>query len=154
MTWVAVGVAAVGAATSMNAEHQKSKALKKHNQGQAEMTRYSNWTGQAGEITPDTTDAVGAGVAGGMRGFQAGQGINSSMSGGGGGMSKPVSSAPASDPLNNSLGSAGMNSQIGQGPERLNAQFGGGAAEPKSMYSSMRQDNPYAANSFKFATKY
>lgn len=123
---------------------QKEKQQKQFNDSQAEITRYSPWTGMRGQVTPTTDNALGGAMQGGLGGALFGQRI-ASMQGaakpevttGGNGYTSAYDLPQGTD--------NGMNAHLSSG------QFGGGAMdsgaasqqmghEPSSMnlYSGMR----------------
>lgn len=71
---------------------QKRDAQRKYNLGQAEMTRYSPWTGKSGTISPETASPLSGAMQGAMGGINLAQnlmGKGSSWFGGGGGGGQP-----------------------------------------------------------------
>lgn len=76
-------IAAMGANALMQANKAKrdQETMKQHNLAQAEMTRYSPWTGQSGKITPYTGPSAFEGAVGGaFQGAAMGQQLNSAFS--------------------------------------------------------------------------
>jgi hypothetical protein len=63
-----VAMMAGSAALSMYRDQKKNEATEKFNKGQAEITRYSPWTGMKGEVRPIFNDPVGSGLQGGLTG--------------------------------------------------------------------------------------
>lgn len=67
-----------GAGISAISEMGRQKDLERHNKGQAEMTKYSPWTGVSGQIQQDQGPGVlGAAVGGGMSGAMMGMNAQS-----------------------------------------------------------------------------
>jgi hypothetical protein len=73
--WGQLALMAGGAALGLMREKQKANAMRKFNEGQAETTKWSPWTGMKGDIKPVFEDSMGAGLAGGLTGAQLGQGL-------------------------------------------------------------------------------
>lgn len=72
MWWIPIAAAAV---SMMNAKKQADNQ-EAYNKAQAEMTKYSPWTGVAGKITPITApSALGAAASGAIQGMAIQQGI-------------------------------------------------------------------------------
>ena len=77
MWWIPL---AMDAASMIN-EKQKENQLDRYNQGQAEVTRYSPWTGIKGQIQPNQGPGMfGAGIGGAVGGL----GLMQAFGGGGG----------------------------------------------------------------------
>ena len=152
MSWVAVGTMVGTGLLSLNQENQKAKQMKKYNEGQAEITRYSPWTGRAGEIKPYTYDPLSATAGGALQGL----GMSQSFGKLGGGSQPTASIGAASEGV---LGGTQMASELGQmGQSTMNKYShlipqGQQGATP-SLYSSMKQSNPFAQNSFQLRPKY
>ena len=73
MSWIAVA-AGGGALLSVNSNRQQAKADEKYNMGQAEMTKYSPWTGMTGQLKQGTTeDFFGSALQGGVAGASFGK---------------------------------------------------------------------------------
>lgn len=71
--WPMLAAAGGMAALGMIREREKAKAQRKYNEGQAEISRYSPWTGMQGQITPVFDDSLGAGLQGGLSGAMMAQ---------------------------------------------------------------------------------
>lgn len=140
MSWIAVGVMAGTAALGYTQQRQQQKAINEHNKGQAEMTRYSPWTGVRGETQANTADPLVGALQGGLSGYALGSNISnklgskvtpdsvdtSSVSRG----SQPMGDVSFNDrPMNDSVGSS-----YNKGADPL--------AQP-SFYNSMKKQNPY-----------
>lgn len=73
MSWVAVGVAAVGAVSSMQQAKAKKKAQEEQNQVAAAQTMYSPWTGVSGQAdTSPQQSQFGSALSGGLQGYMTG----------------------------------------------------------------------------------
>lgn len=79
MFWVPLAMAAAGAAAGMSRDRAQAKQMRRYNEGQAETTRYSPWTGMKGEITPHTSDPMGAGLTGALSGYAMGANVAGKM---------------------------------------------------------------------------
>jgi hypothetical protein len=77
--WPALAMMGASAALSMYREKKKADAMNKWNQGQAEVTKWSPWTGMKGDVRPNFEDPMGAGLQGGISGL----GLYGSMKGAG-----------------------------------------------------------------------
>ena len=69
MWMLPVGMAALGAYQGA----QKKKAEDQWNRGQAEVTRYSPWTGISGQLKPSSSSMLGGAMQGGLSGAMLGQ---------------------------------------------------------------------------------
>lgn len=70
--WWALPIAM--SAANIFAEKERQDNLQRYNEGQAEVTRYSPWTGMRGQIQRDTGPGIfGAGVSGGVSGLALSQ---------------------------------------------------------------------------------
>lgn len=153
MAWVAVGTMAGTTLLSLNQENQKAKQMKRHNEGQAEITRYSPWTGKSGEIQSYTYDPVSAGMGGALQGMGMAQTFGKM-----GGAAKPTG-APGVTPAGD-LGAGTMNAELGQMGQDATNKYAhlmpgqGAPGQTPSLYSSMKQNNPFASNSFSLKPKY
>ena len=84
MWWIPIAMAA----GSMINEKEREDNLEAYNEGQAEMTKYSPWTGVRGQIKQDTGPGIfGAGISGAVSGLGVSQQLQG-MGGGGMGSSK------------------------------------------------------------------
>jgi len=85
--------AAIGAVSSMKSAERKADQQKANNLAQAEMTRYSPWTGMTGKLdTSYTPGAFEAGLSGGLQGLGMAQGFGMGGMGGGGSPQMPANS--------------------------------------------------------------
>ncbi|MNJ94788.1 hypothetical protein D3C87_124910 [compost metagenome] len=67
-------IAAGGALGDMKAQRQQEQ-VRANNMAQAEMTRYSPWTGMRGQITPEGASGLEGAIGGGIQGAAAAQGL-------------------------------------------------------------------------------
>lgn len=125
MSWIAVGVAAVGATSSYMNNQQKKKQETAQMQANAESMRYSPWTGNKPQMMGRSTGSdMGAIVGGGMQGAMIGSQL-SKMGG-----------TPAP-------GDSGVGSQMSQQPQLQPAQMGAPQAPaPSSMIDTSRLQSP------------
>jgi hypothetical protein len=98
---IPIGVGAVMGAR--NAQKQADET-KRQNLAQAEITRYSPWTGMHGQIQANTADPLNGAFQGAMGGLALGQGMSQAgMFGGGAGAASPAMAGqpgnPADDPF-------------------------------------------------------
>lgn len=82
MSWIAVGIgvgtAALGAYTKNEQNKAQARAQKANLEANAEMMRYSPWSGMktglmTQEATPGMSDAIGSGLQSGLKGYQFGK---------------------------------------------------------------------------------
>lgn len=92
MSWVTVGVAGAGLLAGGLKANSDKKQYRRNQAAQAEMTRYSPWTGMQGKVlTPPSS--FGTVMQGGLTGAMLGQSLGSGGFGSGGaaaGGSPPV----------------------------------------------------------------
>lgn len=113
--WIPLMAAAAGAYASNRRASAEAKQNKRFNEGQAEVTRYSPWTGMQGEIKPYTYDAIGSTLQGGLSGFAMGSNITNNMNRAGdgataGGDAAGVGGTAGSSPL----GGNEMSNKLGE----------------------------------------
>jgi hypothetical protein len=157
MSWVAVGVAAVGATSS----YMNNKAKQKHEEdamkANAEAMRYSPWTGMKPQMMGKTS---GSDIAAIMQGGVGGAMMGSQFRGAGGGSGEtPVTpDAGGNSPLGGNemagqLGAQGSNfqksmapmpaEQVAQQPlPQLQQPAMGGYSQPGSPWSPLAQKKP------------
>lgn len=115
-----LGLAAAGALLGARQAERKAENQKRYNMGQAEVTRYSPWTGVTGQLDHNYTPGVlEGGLGGGLQGLSAAQGL--------GGMFDGSKAAAAPAPM------AG-------GPDAQQQQ---GASAWDSIYSPQQNKNPF-----------
>ena len=150
MSWIAVGVMAATTAMSVHRENEQAKQAKKFNQGQAEITKYSPWTGMRGEVKPYSYDPVGAGMQGAVSGLQLGNNVSGTFNKGATGASPAAPSAGGS-PLGGSDYAAKLGQQsntfASQYPSQPNMTAQGSPTSPTffdgvSRYDAMKNQNP------------
>lgn len=94
MSWVTVGVAGAGMALGALENNEEQKQHSRMQRAQAEMTRYSPWTGMQGQILTPPKSIFGSMLQGGATGAMIGQGLakggGASAGMGSGGGAKPV----------------------------------------------------------------
>jgi hypothetical protein len=74
MSWMAA-VPIVTAGLGYLDGERKREETKRQNMAQAEISRYSPWTGQMGQITPNHYNGMSSAIQGGLSGFGAVQGM-------------------------------------------------------------------------------
>lgn len=81
MSWVAVGVTAVGAISGAQQAKRQREAQEGQNEAAAAQTRYSPWTGMgSGQInTSPTQSGLEGALGGGLKGFMTGSSIKGAM---------------------------------------------------------------------------
>ena len=63
------------AGASLLQEKNNADATERFNKGQAEITRYSPWTGMKGQMKQNSPNYLGAGLKGGLQGYMLGNAI-------------------------------------------------------------------------------
>ena len=129
MMWaIPVAMAAMSAIQAKNKADQQER----YNRGQAEMTKYSPWTGVAGKLDYSYNPSMlEGGVSGGIQGMGVAQGMQGLFSSGSTattGAGSPYSLG--ADQFSNSLASQGRNFE-----------------QQMSPYMNMKQSNPYSQGS-------
>lgn len=152
--WPLIAMAG-SALLSMHQENQKAKQMKKYNEAQAEMTRYSPWTGRAGQIQQYTYDPLSAAAGGALQGLGMYQDFSKLN------MNKPQAGGLTTSGVDqsiNTLGSADMANSFGQMGQGVQNQYGHllnkTQSSTPSLYSSLRNNNPFGANSFSMKPRY
>lgn len=88
-----ITMALIGSALGAFSGDQKSKENQKYNQMQAELTRYSPWTHQMGQLTPNNDNALNGAMQGGLSGLSLYQNLGKAgMLGGSSAPMQPVQS--------------------------------------------------------------
>ena len=108
MSWIAVGIAAVGAVSSMQQAKRQQEARESKNMAEAAQTRYSPWTHmEAGKIdnTPGQS-GLEAGLSGGIKGYMTGSSISN-------GLSKTGVDSISGDAAKGALGGGDMSNKLG-----------------------------------------
>jgi hypothetical protein len=124
MSWIAVGTMVGTAALGYNQQKQQQKQMAKYNQGQAEMTRYSPWTGVKGQTQMDSSDPLGGAIQGGLSGLALGNNISKLNFGG----------APQKP-----MGDISMNTTDMQKADNLDPM----GQENQTLFGTMKKQNPY-----------
>lgn len=104
--WAALATGAL--VGSMNAE-KKAEQQRKHNLMQAELTRYSPWTGMRGQISPVDADPMEGALTGGFSGLAMSQALGQK------GMFAEKASTPIADSVGQAAPTAGYGASTMEG---------------------------------------
>lgn len=135
MSWVGVGVAAVGAIAGSRTANANRKRARAHDQYRKAAITYSPWTGMGdpGAANVGNTDSFTGMLGGAAQGYALGSGIGGAFKGmggaAGGGMATSASSPLGGQAMSQELGKMGTN--VG----KMQSQLGG----TQGMWSNMAQ---------------
>lgn len=140
MSWVGVGVAAVGAVSGAQAANRNRKAARAHDAYRKAAITYSPWTGMGdpGAANVGNTDTFSGMLGGAAKGFAVGSGIGGAFKGMGG--ASNFATTPGSplggEAMAQNLGEqfTGAGSGIGQAQSAL-----AGAGNAQGMWGQMAQ---------------
>lgn len=140
MPWLLLGTAALGAVQAA----EQRKRDNEWNRAQAEVSRYSPWTGISGNLKQSNASVLGGALRGGLTGAMMGQAF-----GGGGGGAEAVSNGDvAAKAGEGALGSGEMSSAFSKMGESAN---GIGQNMPTTQVASFQQPqlgSQYASRGF------
>jgi len=130
MSWVAVGVAAVGATKGIMDANANKKRQKKLDAHRKNVIRYSPWTGMQdpGMVSAGNQDAFGGALSGGMQGFMLGSGI-----------SNAAGLGQAAAPAGMNMGAAQTTTMVDPGmmQQQMNPMGGMGMDPMQNPYAQM-----------------
>jgi hypothetical protein len=126
--WPMIAAMAASTALGYNQQRQQQKATDKWNKGQAEMTKYSPWTGVRGQTQMNTADPLSGAIQGGLSGFAMGQNF-----------SKMGGAAPAAE---KPMGDISMNTTAVDSTQNLDPL----QSENQTLFGSLRKQNPFKRN--------
>lgn len=137
--WAMAIPAIAGAVLGYDQQRRQAKATEKFNKGQAEVTRYSPWTGVKGQIQQNNADPISGALQGGLSGAMFGQqlsGMNAANN------ANAVKTAQAEVDAAGEAGSS-FTAPVAMNTTQMN--------KPPTMFDSMRKSNPYRSG---FGTGY
>ena len=119
MSWITVGVMAASAVSSMMSNQRKAEKQRQNNLAQAEITKYSPWTGMKGQLDNSyTPGSLESGISGGIQGAAIGQGLKNS------GLGLSQTSTPSSGGSAGGGGYLGFDSSgLGSGSSAIENQY-------------------------------